>query len=568
MSTPKICAIFMFKNEAHSTPQLLESLVGRISYWVAQDNGSADGTPDIVVEWAKKYQIPGYMYKVEEGWIGFGWNRDHLLVTALGVDHGCDWIMKMDCDEKLEVDDDFDWSIFDQTHNQTFCVAAVAPGVIYQRTWIWNSKLPWRFRHDPAHETIYLNDGSTNEAYQIAQLPKSFRMKAGEVSGESYTVPTKYVSDSLILEEKLIREQSLLQNAYHFWYIGKSYEDAKGCPTLPLGDRQRKHYSERSIYYYKEWINFMHNYDATGKPDRICEMSYFAMTSIGSQYRTMKEYGKAIEHFLAAEPFCPRRNEHICCLAEIYWELRDYKKMLEYTTMLMQPDRTMPFPDYVFLMSTRAYHDTDQYVSYLHQVALEGIATYKEKPLKVNPLAKKRIFVVDNFYTDPHAVREFALSTEYKSDVDWYKGNRSVQKFLTPEMKEAFENIMGIEIREWETHGMNGSFQYCTPQDLLVYHYDSQTWAGMIYLTPDAPYDCGTSLYASKTTKARHLDDDPANISFAGGFYDSTKFDLVDSIGNVFNRLVLFDARCFHSASKYFGKTIQDSRLFHLFFFD
>lgn len=243
--------------------------------------------------------------------------------------------------------------------------------------------------------------------------------------------------------------------------------------------------------------------------------------------------------------------------------------MLKYTSIMMQPERTMPYPDFVFLISTNMYHDTGSYPQQLHQIALENInEVNKNTILSVNQVKKKRVFVVDNFYSDPDAVRKFAMSVPYQADNNWYKGQRSQQKFLTQEIKTAFEDIMGIKIREWETHGMNGSFQYCTPQDLLVYHYDAQTWAGMIYLTPDAPYDCGTSFFASKTTKARHKDDDPDDKSFVGGFYDSTKFDLVDSVGNIYNRLVLFDARCYHSASKYFGTNIQDSRLFHLFFFD
>lgn len=52
------------------------------------------------------------------------------------------------------------------------------------------------------------------------------------------------------------------------------------------------------------------------------------------------------------------------------------------------------------------------------------------------------------------------------------------------------------------------------------------------------------------------------------GFYDRSKFELVDTAGNVFNRLVLFDAKCIHSANEYFGTNITNSRLFHLFFFD
>ena len=114
---------------------------------------------------------------------------------------------------------------------------------------------------------------------------------------------------------------------------------------------------------------------------------------------------------------------------------------------------------------------------------------------------------------------------------------------------------------------MNGRFQYCTAEDALVYHCDYQTWAAMIYLTPNAPYQCGTNLYAHKNgiRNSRHGNIDDC---FTGGYYDSTKFDLVDSIGNVFNRLFIFDAQSIHAASQYFGQSMTDSRLFQIFFFD
>jgi hypothetical protein len=135
-------------------------------------------------------------------------------------------------------------------------------------------------------------------------------------------------------------------------------------------------------------------------------------------------------------------------------------------------------------------------------------------------------------------------------------------------MRQKIEEIIGFKITVWDEHGMNGVFQYCTPEDALVYHWDNQTWAGMVYLTPDAPYQSGTSLFAHKQTRARCATDPGAESVFTGGFYDKSKFELVDTAGNVFNRLVIFDARCIHAANEYFGQTIQDSRLFHLFFFD
>jgi len=189
-------------------------------------------------------------------------------------------------------------------------------------------------------------------------------------------------------------------------------------------------------------------------------------------------------------------------------------------------------------------------------------------PSTINRQPNKTVWVVDNFYSDPYAVREYALKQEFKPEIEYFKGSRSINQYFVPGTKEAFERIMGIKIREWESHGMCGRFQYCTSQDPLVYHNDGQTWAAMIYLNPDAPYCTGTSLYASKNGARRTSDPNFTDDVFAGGFYDETKFELVDSIGNVFNRLIIFDAQNIHAASKYFGQTKEDSRLFHIFFFD
>ena len=189
-------------------------------------------------------------------------------------------------------------------------------------------------------------------------------------------------------------------------------------------------------------------------------------------------------------------------------------------------------------------------------------------PSTINRQPNKTVWVVDNFYSDPYAVREYALKQEFKPEIEYFKGSRSLDQYFVPGTKEAFERIMGIKIREWESHGMCGRFQYCTAQDPLVYHNDGQTWAAMIYLNPDAPYCTGTSLYASKNGARRTTDANFDNTIYAGGFYDETKFELVDSIGNVFNRLFIFDAQNIHAASKYFGQTKEDSRLFHIFFFD
>lgn len=564
----KICMISMFKNEAHSIGAMLESVAPYIDFWVLQDNGSTDGTPEVVWEWAKKYKIPGFIYKVEEGWVNFGWNRDHLLQTTLAFDHGCDWIMKMDCDELLDVQEGFDWNPFYNKKTQSFHVTSQAPGIIYYRAWIWNAKLPWKFNHDPAHETITLEMDDIGENFERVGLDRKFRMIPGPARGESYSVPTKYISDALKLEEKMIREGNMLEDKYHFWYIGKSYEDCFRGDFFPLKEEHQKEYARRCIWY---WTQIVKRVSPDLKANGINEMYYYALVGIGNTHRYLKEHTKAIEHYNLAADWCPRRNDHLLFLAEIYWELRDFKKMHEYTSQMMQPERTIPFPEYFFLVNTGMYHDGGDYPKYLHDIATSNLETFNiETAMVVNRQSpKKRFWVVDDFYQDPYAVRNFALQQEYEDSSDWYKGRRTYKQFLSPFVKARFEETMGIKIREWESHGMNGRFQYCVPEDRLVYHYDSQTWAAMIYLTPDAPYPTGTSFYAHRQSRIKHADEHlQSNDCFAGGFYDGTKFELVDTIGNVFNRLVIFDARLFHAASGYFGQKIEDARLFQIFFFD
>jgi hypothetical protein len=191
----------------------------------------------------------------------------------------------------------------------------------------------------------------------------------------------------------------------------------------------------------------------------------------------------------------------------------------------------------------------------------------------VSANSKSTSWIVDNFYENPDQVREFALKQEYVEGGfgRGFIGRRTEQQFLFPGLKERFEEIMGRKITEWESHGMNGRFQIAWAGEPLVYHCDSQQWGGMLYLTPDAPYSCGTTLYAHKTTRARTYYDEGWDVAWkdipGDPHLDGTHFEAVDVLGNVYNRLVIFDASAIHSASQYFGTVKDNARLWQMFFF-
>lgn len=183
----------------------------------------------------------------------------------------------------------------------------------------------------------------------------------------------------------------------------------------------------------------------------------------------------------------------------------------------------------------------------------------------------KRAIIVDNFYHNPDAVRAFALAQNYEpnSPDNPYVGRRTYAQFLFPGIRESFEELLSMRITRWEEYGMNGRFQHNVAGDRLVYHCDAQRWAAMIYLTPNAPPQCGTSTYMHRETRIHHNSHPDIMTAFnQKTFLDRTPYDQVDTFGNIYNRLVIFDGGCIHAANEYFGSSIEDARLWHMFFFD
>jgi tetratricopeptide (TPR) repeat protein len=335
--------------------------------------------------------------------------------------------------------------------------------------------------------------------------------------------------------------------------------------------------ARRCIFYFEEVLEVTHpGFKTSRKANREDEMGYYAMDVMGTASKFLGDHHKAIEYYNGAEQFSPRKNDHLIHLAETYWELMDYENMLKITTRLVDPSRKNPFPDLAFVINPNWYVNTGSVPENLHNTAirLNNEISPTGTIFRINQKQRKKLFVVDNFYDNPEMVRKFAMRQSFNGDLRFYKGKRTAERFSTPQIKQKFEQIIGEPILKWDTPepifggSMNGVFQYCTPEDALVYHYDSQKWAAMIFLTPDAPLQTGTSFYKHKKTGIMIAEEDDSDEVFSGGFYDSTKFELIDTIGNVFNRCVIFDARQIHAASEYFGKTIEDSRLFQIFFFD
>jgi hypothetical protein len=177
---------------------------------------------------------------------------------------------------------------------------------------------------------------------------------------------------------------------------------------------------------------------------------------------------------------------------------------------------------------------------------------------------RTNVIVVDDFYSNPDDVRLFALQQEFTQKGN-YPGHRT-NSFLNDGVKDTLSNILrnaGGNVINWnEEDGGSGSFELAKASDRSWIHTDHyNTWAGIVYLTPDAPLSGGTGLFQYKKTGALYSHELASYES-----QDYTKWQVGDVIANRYNRLALYRSDQFHTSLDYFGNSKETGRLFQLFF--
>lgn len=184
---------------------------------------------------------------------------------------------------------------------------------------------------------------------------------------------------------------------------------------------------------------------------------------------------------------------------------------------------------------------------------------------------KVNLIIADDVYDNPDDVRNFALSQEFSVHGN-YPGMRT-KSFLNDSLKEVINALVSHAaggVTDWlvdeNGDGYTGAFQICTAEDRTWIHSDyNNMWAGVCYLTPDAPLSGGTALYRHKDSGERLSVD---NRDHGEDARDYTKWEIVDKVGNVYNRLILYPGNLYHASVDYFGSNNYNGRLFQTFFFN
>jgi hypothetical protein len=197
---------------------------------------------------------------------------------------------------------------------------------------------------------------------------------------------------------------------------------------------------------------------------------------------------------------------------------------------------------------------------------------------------------IDNFYNNPDEVRDFALKQKFeKSPEGNFPGKRTKQLHLiNKKLFDIFCNKFFSIFYDFNKNKINWtvstSFQLIKPFDKDPKSPKNQGWihldhqrnigAGIIYLTPDAHLDSGTSIFRLIKNKENDLVNEPIKQNFFLNkkvtnynkkiMQHNNCFEETIKFNNCYNRLIAFDSECHHKANNFFTNT--KPRLTQVFF--
>lgn len=195
---------------------------------------------------------------------------------------------------------------------------------------------------------------------------------------------------------------------------------------------------------------------------------------------------------------------------------------------------------------------------------------------------KRCAVIIDGILKRPDAARQWALQQEYYRP-DHATGWRSAESKVFPGTLSALKRHFGHRIsllspRLYDASGVTFfSFSNGRRQEVPGVHWDEpvNAYIVLIYLTPNLPPDCGTSLWQHKRTGlmrapvraderrlharcedvAAELEDDSTN---------RTRWVEIDRLGYRYNRGLVYPAYALHSATRHYGSSMKNGRIYQL----
>lgn len=194
-----------------------------------------------------------------------------------------------------------------------------------------------------------------------------------------------------------------------------------------------------------------------------------------------------------------------------------------------------------------------------------------------------RFLILDNFFHDPFATRELALSKPFTNKTGHFPGARSVSQFCLPELQEFCLNASSLLAGGGKLKIHYACFQFMGKGQRKSYiHSDPMAgYAGIVFLGEKAGTYPGTNFFRHKQTGLDSFKWDDKrwirnNFSSRAAHkraedlldrdrFNTAKWTKVATLEARFNRLILFPAELLHQNASAWGTNPRNGRLTYNF---
>ena len=185
------------------------------------------------------------------------------------------------------------------------------------------------------------------------------------------------------------------------------------------------------------------------------------------------------------------------------------------------------------------------------------------------------IYIEDNYFKDPYAIRNLALKKRYVSEKFNYPGVRSA---VPSDISNNIFSKIKYVTQDSNLILSSSDFQCVTKKfGEGIIHRDDFKYICIIYLSLEPPANSGTEVcdydqdidtfpMPEVLRRKTEFFEDPENLIKRFTYarlrrWKNSHYKPMIKVPNKFNRFILFPARRFHRAQNSFGTSIENARL-------
>ena len=311
---PTLCLNMIVKNESRIISRMLESVVDIIDSYCICDTGSTDNTVDIIQTFFRTRGIPGKV--IQELFVDFAHNRSFALKACEDMTNA-DYVLLLDADMVLWKSPEYSVAEFKRDlRADAYHIYQGGDHFYYKNARIVKNRRGVYY-WGVTHEFVKTPE---NTVYGLFEKPKLFIHDIGDGGCKS----DKFERDIRLLKKGL---EDHPNNDRYTFYLANSYRDH--------GD-------------YFEAINA---YEKRIEIGGWFEEVWYSYYSIGKCYKHLGNMPKAIQAWLDAYQFFPKRIENLYELVSHYRQTgKNELAYLFYVSALKQL-LLNPKPDYLFFQN-------------------------------------------------------------------------------------------------------------------------------------------------------------------------------------------------------------------------